>query len=78
MKILDPTFLIDLQRERGRKITGLAHQYLSRNPNPIFNTSTISIIEYEEGFPDGELNTARQFLSVFPVLDITFVHSKNR
>lgn len=70
MKLLDTTFLIDLQKERRRRTEGAAHQFLSDHPDTSFGISIISLIEYEEGFPDSELAAARQFLHVFPVREI--------
>jgi predicted nucleic acid-binding protein len=68
MKILDTSFLIDLQREWARGITGPARQYLEREAGEEYAISTLSVLEFLEGYRqpgDGE-----RFLDPFPQLEV--------
>ncbi len=69
MKLLDTSFLIDLQRERAAGLPGVAHAYLLRPDGGEFCISTITALEFLEGYRnpvDGE-----RFLEPFPQLDVT-------
>lgn len=57
MKLLDTSFLIDLQREFHGKRPGRATAFLQANAEVVFKISVISVTEFLEGFPkvdDGE------------------------
>lgn len=64
----DTTFLIDLQKERGR---GAAHTFLGEHSEAGFFCSVIVLGEFAEGFPSSEDPVLRQYLHRAAVLEIT-------
>lgn len=68
MKVLDTTFLIDLQRELAAEEPGPAQQFLARHEDDEFAVSVISMLEFLEGYErtrDGE-----DFLDPFVRLEV--------
>jgi tRNA(fMet)-specific endonuclease VapC len=68
--IADTTFLIDLQREARRTKGGGATKFLEQNSAALFSLSAITVMEFEEGFDNTDLDSARDFLAAFPVIDV--------
>jgi tRNA(fMet)-specific endonuclease VapC len=68
MKVLDTTFLIDLQRELAAGEPGPAQQFLTLHEDDEFAISVISMLEFLEGYErtkDGE-----DFLEPFVRLEV--------
>lgn len=62
---LDTGFLIDLQRERKKRESGPAFNFLKNHEQSSFALSVIVAMEYCEGFPDEDLWKADRFLKSF-------------
>jgi len=78
---VDPTFLIDLQRERiAGDNEGAAHRFLRRSPDAELFLSTIALGEFAEGFEDVEhpvVAAMRDGHTLVPVDDQTaFVYAR--
>ncbi len=69
MKLLDTCFMIHLQREWVRKQEGPAKAYLQRHGQEEFVLSSISVLEFLEGY--ARPAEGQGFLSAFPTLAVT-------
>jgi tRNA(fMet)-specific endonuclease VapC len=63
----DTTFLIDLQKERGK---GSAHAFLDGHRNALFFWSAIALGEFVEGFASTDDPILAHYLRVATVLEI--------
>lgn len=68
--IADSTFLIDLQREVRHMGEGPATHFLRQHATVVFSISVVTVMEFEEGFEDVDLDTTRALLKAFPVIEI--------
>ncbi|MCB1125734.1 MAG: type II toxin-antitoxin system VapC family toxin [Verrucomicrobiae bacterium] len=68
MKILDTSFLIHLQREWVRGVTGPARRYLELGAGEEYAVSTVTVLEFLEGYR--QPGDAERFLDPFPQLEV--------
>ena len=69
MKLLDTSFLIDLQREFHRKRPERAMVFLKANSEVVFKISVISVTEFLEGF--ARVDDGESLLATYGRLDVT-------
>ena len=74
---LDTSFLIDLQRERGRgEHDGPAHAFLRRDPELQLHLSVVALGEFAGGFEDPDhpvLRVIREFHVLLPIDEETAI-----
>lgn len=66
--ILDSTYLIDLEREIGRRVPGPAHQFLEQQGNRRLYTTFTASGEVAVGFTEEERQAWDELLAPFQVL----------
>lgn len=69
MKLLDTSFLIDLQREFQQKAPGRATAFLKANSEIVLKISVISVTEFLEGFT--RVDDGESLLAAYTRLDVT-------
>jgi len=72
---LDTSFLIDLQRERERRQPGPCHRFFEQHSDRPMRISSVTAMEYLEGFPDSDLPGQLPFLSAFDLVPIHLAES---
>jgi tRNA(fMet)-specific endonuclease VapC len=68
-KLLDTTFLIDLQRELRRQKDGSASNFLQRHKQVAFHISMFTYMEFAEGFSPQQRSACDLFLMHFHVIN---------
>ncbi|NBD36982.1 MAG: PIN domain-containing protein [Verrucomicrobia bacterium] len=69
MKLLDTSFLIDLQREFHCRRPGRATAFLNANAEVVFKISVISVTEFLEGF--ARVDDGEALLAAYARLEVT-------
>ncbi len=69
MKILDTCFLIHLQREWARGISGPARRFLEGGGDEEYAISTVTALEFLEGYK--QVGDGERFLDPFPQFEVT-------